>query len=71
MLKTEKLLRKLESYEQKAYDGGFGSDWLSEIGEGFKFYVEDCVDNKKRLSISGFVEWIENRASKAGFDVSR
>jgi len=65
-VQAEKLLEKLERYEQQAYDGGFGSDWLEEIGEGFRFYVADCIDNKRRMSISGFAAWIDEMAKNNG-----
>ncbi|MFS0557415.1 hypothetical protein [Brevibacillus sp. 179-C9.3 HS] len=34
-MSAKKLLEKLESYEQSAYDGGIGVDWLANIGEFF------------------------------------
>ncbi|CAM3805108.1 hypothetical protein ABER99_21445 [Paenibacillus glucanolyticus] len=61
---AEKLLEKLEAYEQSAYDGGFGQDWLSDIGEGFKFYVQECIQQGKSVTIAGFVKYIDNMALK-------
>ena len=57
---SKKLLDKLEKYEQKAYDGGYGSDWLENIGEGFKFYIKDCVNKNLRPTIKGFEKYIDN-----------
>jgi hypothetical protein len=61
---SKKLLDKLESYEQRAYDGGYGSDWLENIGEGFKFYIQVCVDKNIKSTIKGFEKYIDDMASK-------
>ncbi|WP_064199036.1 hypothetical protein [Brevibacillus brevis] len=61
-MKAEKLLEKLEKYEQAAYDGSCGEDWYIGIGEGFKLYVRDCIENDNSVTISGFVKWIDNLA---------
>jgi len=57
---SKRLLDKLEKYEQEAYEGGYGSDWLTDIGEGFKFYVEQCVQNNESVTIKGFEKYIDN-----------
>ena len=56
---SKKLLDKLERYEQQAYNGGYGSDWLEEIGEGFKFYIKDCVDKNVKATIKEFEKYID------------
>ena len=56
---SKRLLEKLEKYEQAAYDGGYGEDWLVDIGEGFKFYVRDCVDKNEKVTIKGFEKHID------------
>ncbi|GED55772.1 hypothetical protein EDM54_24180 [Brevibacillus borstelensis] len=61
---SKQLLEKLERYEQDAYSGGYGADWLAEVGEGFKDYIGWCVENKKRPSIKGFEEWIDQLYNK-------
>lgn len=61
---NKKLLNKLEKYEQEAYDGGYGSDWLEKIGEGFKFYIEKCVDENITPSIKGFEKYIDEMHMK-------
>lgn len=48
----------------KPYSGGYGADWLAEVGEGFKYYIVWCVENKKRASIKGFEEWIDQLHDK-------
>ncbi|MBV6717263.1 hypothetical protein [Paenibacillus chitinolyticus] len=65
-MKAEKLLEKLEAYEQSAYGGGYGADWLAEIGEGFKFYVRDCIEQGKSVTMSGFVNRIDRMAIDKG-----
>lgn len=56
---AKRLLRKLEKYEQEAYDGAFGDEWLSDLGEGIKFYVENCVEQNKKMSINGLEKHID------------
>lgn len=65
-MKAEQLLEKLEAYEQSAYDEGFGMDWTSDIGEGFKFYVKDCIAQGKTITIAGFVRRINEMAVEKG-----
>lgn len=60
----EKLLDKLEKYEELAYADGRGADWLEKIGEGFKFYIMHCIDKKNRPSIKGFEKYIDNLAKE-------
>lgn len=62
---SKALLEKLERYEEEAYDGGFGQDWMESIGEGFKFYLADCQKNKKRATIAGFERYIDSLHEKA------
>jgi hypothetical protein len=56
---SKRLLEKLERYEQEAYDGHFGEDWLCDVGEGFKFYIKDCVIQNKRATIKGFENYLD------------
>lgn len=59
MARAEKLLQKLERYEQAAYDGGYGSDWLESVGEGFKFYVQQCRDTGRPVTIAGWEKYLD------------
>lgn len=61
-MKSQKLLEKLEAYEQEAYDAAMGTDWLEAVGEGFKFYVQQCVNQGKRVTISGFENYLDDMA---------
>lgn len=56
---SKQLLEKLEKYEEEAYEGGYGSDWLGSVGEGFKFYIEKCIDDGTKPSIKGFEKYID------------
>lgn len=62
---SKKLLEKLERYEQDAYDGKFGCDWLESVGEGFKFYVQKCVHENKCPTIKGFEQYLDDMHKKA------
>jgi hypothetical protein len=61
---SKKLLEKLEKYEQEAYDGCIGSDWLANIGEGFKFYIKECINKNIKPSINGFEKFIDSLAKR-------
>ncbi|MBY9081224.1 hypothetical protein KIH86_24050 [Paenibacillus sp. HN-1] len=63
-MKADLLLKKLETYEASAYEGACGENWLVGIGEGFKFFVQECIDQNKRITITGFVRKIDEMASK-------
>lgn len=56
---SKQLLNKLERYEQDAYEGHFGSDWLEQVGEGFKFYIQECVNSGSRATIAGFERYLD------------
>lgn len=49
---------QLETWEQEAYRGGFGEDWLVDVGEGVKHYAEKCEAFGKRPTFSGLMEHI-------------
>ena len=59
---SKALLNKLERYEQIAYDGGYGDEWIETVGEGFKFYIRDCVKKNERATIKGFEKYLDKRA---------
>lgn len=66
-MKKQNMLYKLEHYEKIAYDCGMGTDWLETIGEGLKFYVEDCMDTNRNITMLGFMAWIERLAIEKDF----
>lgn len=66
---SKHLLTKLERYEEEAYEGGYGSDWLEQVGEGFKFYIQECVTSGRRATITGFERYLDalhKQASETG-----
>lgn len=58
----QRLLDKLKIYEHRAYSGGFGADWLEEIGEGFRHYIEKCIATGEIASINGFITYLDGIA---------
>lgn len=66
MMTAQNILAKLEAYEDSAYEGGIGVDWLAEIGEGFKYYVRECIENDVPVSMQGFYKKIDQMASERG-----
>ena len=44
---------QLERYEQVAYEGGYGADWLADVGEGVKFYAMMCERRGSGLHLLG------------------
>ena len=59
---SKRLLDKLEIYEQIAYNGGYGDEWLETVGEGFKFYVRDCAASNIKVTIKGFEKYLDQKA---------
>lgn len=49
----------LESWEQEAYTGGYGADWLEEIGESIRVYAMDCENAGKRPTFSGLIQYLK------------
>lgn len=50
----------LEQWEQEAYNGGYGADWLSEIGEGIKFFAIECEMQGKQPTFTGLIRYLDN-----------
>jgi hypothetical protein len=64
MMKAASVERKLEEWETVAYTQAWGNEWIETIGEGFKFYARDCAALKSRMSISGFMKWLNPKAPR-------
>ncbi|MBG9689471.1 hypothetical protein ABD91_00830 [Lysinibacillus sphaericus] len=58
----QKTIKKLEYYEQEAFNEGFGSDWLSDIGEDLRFYFIECHDKEITPSLQEFLYRIDKKA---------
>lgn len=56
-----KYSKQLEQWEQDAYDGHYGSDWLEDVGEGVKFYAMSCDEQGKRPTFAGLMNYLERK----------
>lgn len=63
---AKKEAEKLEGYEQSAYDGGVGSDWLERIGENLKYYFIYCSSESVAPSLAGFMRVVDKEAKEMG-----
>lgn len=54
---------QLERYEQVAYEGGYGADWLADVGEGVKFYAMMCEERGKRPTFAGLMKYLDKKSS--------
>lgn len=53
---------QLERYEQVAYEGGYGADWLTDVGKGVKFYAMMCEERGKRPTFAGLMKYLDKKA---------
>ena len=51
----------LEAWEQEAYQDGYGADWLSDIGEGVKYYAMECEAKGRRPTFAGLIRYIDRK----------
>lgn len=61
MKKGPSYVEQLEAWEQEAYAGGYGEDWLTDVGEGVKFYAMKCEAEGKRPTFKGLLEYLDER----------
>ncbi len=50
----------LESWEQEAYAGGYGADWLENIGESVRVYATECENEGKRPTFAGLIRHLKS-----------
>ncbi|MCY7500158.1 hypothetical protein [Bacillus pumilus] len=62
---AKKMADMLEDYEQKAYAGYFGVDWLAAAGENLKKYMINCHLEKREPTFEGLLQWITDLHIKA------
>ncbi|MCY7675727.1 hypothetical protein [Bacillus safensis] len=62
---AKKMANMLEDYEQKAYAGYFGVDWLTDVGENLKMYMINCHLEKRDPTFEGLMKWITDLHIKA------
>lgn len=55
-----KYSERLEHWEQEAYKGGWGADWLEEIGENVKFYALKCEISGEQPTFTGLMKHLES-----------
>lgn len=55
---------RLESWEQDAYSGEYGEDWLVEVGESVKWYTEQCVEDNKTPTFAGLMRFLARRKER-------
>ncbi len=55
-----KYSEQLEHWEQEAYKGGWGADWLEEIGECVKFYAIICEIRGEKPTFEGLMKYLED-----------
>lgn len=58
-----KYSKQLERYEQIAYEGGYRTDWLEEVGESVKVYTMICEANNNQPTFAGFMKYLGQKAS--------
>lgn len=49
----------LDAWEQEAYKGGYGADWLEEVGESVRVYAMDCENDGKRPTFAGLIRYLK------------
>ncbi len=53
---------KLESWELKAYQGGYGDNWIVAVGEGVRLYCYQCWKDKQEPTFAGLIAYLEKKA---------
>ena len=53
-----KYSEQLEAWEQAAYSGRYGSDWLEDVGAAVKFYAMECEAREKRPTFAGLMKYL-------------
>ena len=56
--KKQRASEILEAWEQQAYDGGYGADWLEQVGESVRIYAMDCENDGKRPTFAGLLRYL-------------
>lgn len=51
----------LEAWEQEAYKGGYGADWLEEVGEGVREYASKQESCGKRPTFAGLMQYLKEK----------
>lgn len=59
----------LESWEQKAYAGGYGADWLENVGESVRVYATECENEGKRPTFAGLIRHLKSLHDEGGGEI--
>ena len=54
----------LQNWEQEAYAGEYGEDWLVEVGESVRWYCEKCRDEGMVPTFSGLMGFLLDRKER-------
>lgn len=52
-------------WENEAYAGGYGADWLEDVGEAVKNYALNCANRGKTPTFKGLIQHIQEIKMKA------
>jgi len=55
---TDWMANQLMTYENGAYEERFGIDWLTDIGENVRIYLEGCAEDNSTPTINGLFDHI-------------
>lgn len=53
---------QLERYEQIADAGGYRESWLTDVGDGVKFYAMKCEARGRRPTFAGLMKYLDKRS---------
>mgnify|MGYP005783316411 FL=1 len=59
----------LESWEQEAYAGGYGADWLENVGESVRVYATECENEGKRPTFAGLIRHLKSLHDEGGGEI--
>lgn len=54
----ERLLNRLNKYDQSAMDEGWADDWGDSMSEMVQLYLRHCLEHEKRATFTDFESWI-------------
>ncbi|MEK4427718.1 hypothetical protein MHB54_00510 [Paenibacillus sp. FSL M7-0802] len=61
---TKPYLNKLMLLEEAATEKGISEEWLVQVGEGLKLYLEHCLQNNNDATIGSLIQWLEKRSKE-------
>lgn len=55
--------------EQEAYAGGYGADWLENVGESVRVYATECENEGKRPTFAGLIRHLKSLHDEGGGEI--